>query len=105
VIDASVLADEQVPLAAAAFTDRVTHAAWRSKPVWYIVAGLDRTVPVALERALAERMRAATTTVESSHMIILSQPAAVVRVIESALAALSRHEATITGTGPGVGCA
>jgi pimeloyl-ACP methyl ester carboxylesterase len=85
---ATILAVEQVPLAAKAFTDRLTHAAWRHKPTWYVIAADDRTVPVALERALAGRMHATTTTIQSSHMIIMSHPSAVAGVIDAALTTL-----------------
>jgi pimeloyl-ACP methyl ester carboxylesterase len=88
---AKELASEQGPLSSAAFTDRVRHAAWRSKPTWYIVAANDRTVPAALERALAQRMHATTISLQSSHMVILSHAAEVSRFIGSALAFLANR--------------
>jgi pimeloyl-ACP methyl ester carboxylesterase len=86
---ATMLAAEQGPLGAAAFSDRLHHAPWRSKPTWYMVAENDRTVPVALERALASRMHATTVSVPSSHMVILSHPTEVAALIESALSSLA----------------
>jgi pimeloyl-ACP methyl ester carboxylesterase len=83
--EAAVLAAEQNPLANKAFTDRVDVAAWRSKPTWYVVAGNDRTVPVALERMVAQRMHAKTITIPSSHMVIISHATELTRFISSAL--------------------
>jgi pimeloyl-ACP methyl ester carboxylesterase len=87
---AAALASEQGPLGKAAFADRVHHAAWRSKPTWYVVAEDDRTVPVALERALAARMHATTISIPSSHMVILSHPSEIAGFIEAALTSLAR---------------
>jgi pimeloyl-ACP methyl ester carboxylesterase len=87
--ESSVMAATQGPLAGSAFADKATVAAWTSRPSWYIVAGNDRVVPVDLERKLAERMRATTITLPSSHVIMLSHPAEVAAFIESALATLA----------------
>jgi pimeloyl-ACP methyl ester carboxylesterase len=86
---AVVLAAEQGPLANKAFTDRVDVAAWRSKPVWYVVAGHDRTVPVALERMVAQRMHAKTITIPSSHMVIISHATELSNFIAAALSTIA----------------
>jgi pimeloyl-ACP methyl ester carboxylesterase len=88
---ARILVAEQNPLANKAFTDRVDVAAWRSKPTWYVVAGNDRTVPVALERMLAQRMHARTVTIPSSHMVIISHATELASFIELALKSVSAH--------------
>jgi pimeloyl-ACP methyl ester carboxylesterase len=67
--------------AADLFTRNAPGVAWKSKPSWYIVAKNDRTVQPDLERFLAKRMGATTTEVDSSHVVMLSQPQAVVDVI------------------------
>ncbi len=63
-------------------------AAWRSKPSWYIVARNDRTVHPDLERFAADRMRAKTYEVESSHVPMLSNPKFVLDVIRDAAKAV-----------------
>jgi pimeloyl-ACP methyl ester carboxylesterase len=91
---ANVLVAEQAPLANKAFTDRVDVAAWRMKPTWYVVAGNDRTVPVALERMVARRMHAKTITIPSSHMVIISHATELTSFIVSALKTVSANRAT-----------
>ena len=63
------------------FAARVEGTAWKSKPSWYIVAKNDRTIRPDCERFLAKRMGATTTEVVSSHVVMLSQPQAVIDVI------------------------
>jgi pimeloyl-ACP methyl ester carboxylesterase len=86
---ADTMAVTQGPLNGAAFADKATMAAWKSRPSWYIVAGNDRVVPVELERKLAARMHATTITLPSSHVIMLSHPSEVAAFIDSALATLA----------------
>jgi pimeloyl-ACP methyl ester carboxylesterase len=70
--------------AADLFGAKVEGAAWKSKPSWYIVAKKDRTVQPALQRFFAKRMGATTQEVDSSHVIMLSNPKAVLEVIRTA---------------------
>jgi pimeloyl-ACP methyl ester carboxylesterase len=81
----------QGPTAAAALSTNVTQAAWRSKPSWLVIAGDDRAIPPALEMAEAAEMNATAITVpSSSHVVMLSHPLVVSRMIEQA-AADSQH--------------
>ena len=66
------------------FDQKIEGTAWRSKPSWYIVARNDRTVHPDLQRFVAERMRAKTHEVESSHVPMLSNPKLVMDVIREA---------------------
>jgi pimeloyl-ACP methyl ester carboxylesterase len=77
--------------AADLFGGKVSGAAWKTKPSWYVVAKNDRTVHPELERFVAKRMGATVTELESSHVPMLSQPKAVIDVIRSA--AMSVEEA------------
>ncbi len=56
------------------FNAKVGGTAWKSKPSWYIVAKNDRTVHPDMERFVAKRMRATTTEVAGSHVVMLSTP-------------------------------
>jgi hypothetical protein len=47
---------------------KVTTAAWRNKPSFYIVADHDRMIAPELEKKLAEQMRAKTIHIASSHV-------------------------------------
>jgi len=66
------------------FAAKAGGTAWKSKPSWYIVAKNDRTIQPDCERFLAKRMGATTTEVASSHVVMLSQPQAVIDVIRKA---------------------
>ena len=86
--EADIVFATQGPLAVRCFADKISKAAWRSKPSWYIVAAHDETIPPDVERDLAKRMGAETRVLESSHVPMLSQPAAVAEVIAKAAASL-----------------
>ena len=77
-------ADSQVPWGVDALGGTISEPAWRSKPSWYLVATEDRMIPPPAQRAMAERTGATTVEVAGSHAIFLSQPAAVVELVEQA---------------------
>jgi len=70
--------------AADLFSRNAPGVAWKTKPSWFVVAKNDRTVQPDLERFFAKRMGAKVTEVESSHVAMLAQPDAVVKVIREA---------------------
>lgn len=82
---ALIYATQTAPSASLMAT-QASSPAWKAKPSWYILATNDRAVPPALQRDLAERMRAKITTVESSHFPMISRPQDVLRVIREATA-------------------
>lgn len=88
--DARVLAVVSPPLGASTFNDKVTQAAWTTRPNWYVLSTGDRAVSVALQRQLADRLKAHTTEVSASHMSLLSQPASVANVILDAVRAVGQ---------------
>ncbi len=53
-------------------TARTTVAAWRTKPSWYAVSKLDRTINPDLERFMAARMKATTIEVDAGHLSLVS---------------------------------
>ena len=63
---------------------KVSTAAWRSKPSFYIVADHDRMIAPELEKKLAEQMHAKTIHIASSHVPMLSHPAEVASFIAQA---------------------
>ena len=83
---ANVIGTVQRPTSALAFTDPSGPPAWKSLPSWAVVATSDRAAGTDLVRAHAERVGADITEVAGSHVIMISQPQAVVDVIESAIA-------------------
>jgi len=68
----------------ALLTDRTTVAAWRSRPCWYQVSTEDRTISPELERFLAQRMKATTIELKSSHVSLLSHPREISDLIRAA---------------------
>ncbi|MEJ0060793.1 MAG: alpha/beta hydrolase [Terricaulis sp.] len=87
--DSAFLANSQVPIALSIFGTPVTHAAWRSKPTWSVIASSDRAIDPVLLRQMAERSGAETVEVEASHVIYITQPHAVADVIDRAARAVS----------------
>jgi pimeloyl-ACP methyl ester carboxylesterase len=63
------------------FSAKVSSVAWKSKPSWYVLATNDRMIQPDLQRTFAKDINAKTTTIASSHVPMLSQPAAVAQVI------------------------
>jgi pimeloyl-ACP methyl ester carboxylesterase len=79
-----VLYAAQQPIAADLFAARTTVAAWRGKPSYYAVSARDETTSPDLERFLAQRMKATTIELPSSHVSMISHPQAITDLIERA---------------------
>ncbi|MFX0579516.1 alpha/beta fold hydrolase [Nocardia nepalensis] len=58
--------------------------AWSSIPSRYLVSADDHVIPPASQRFMANRMGATTSEIAASHASLVSQPAAVAAVVESA---------------------
>jgi len=82
--EAAFMADSQVPWGVDALGGSITEAAWRTKPSWYLVSTEDRMIPPPAQRAMSERAGSAVVEATGSHAIYVSQPAAVVALIEQA---------------------
>lgn len=82
--EARVLAAKQGPIFAGNFNEKIKTAAWHTKPVWYILASLDRMIDPHAQAAMAKRMNATVTSVPASHVAMISKPAEVAAVIVSA---------------------
>jgi pimeloyl-ACP methyl ester carboxylesterase len=65
-------------------------AAWHNKPSWFIVASEDGAIHPDLERLMAERAKAKTTVLKSSHVAMLSHPKDVLAVILDAAQTVSK---------------
>ena len=79
-----LLTATQGPTNVSCFVATIGAAAWRIKPSWFVVARNDRTISPDLERAEAENIGAATISLRSSHVVMLSHPVAVAALIEQA---------------------
>jgi pimeloyl-ACP methyl ester carboxylesterase len=85
---ARILAATQGPMAARAFDDKLSVAAWHDKPCWYIVSKMDHMISPDAERAMARTIKAHVTQLNSSHVSMLSHPDDVTKVIEEAVASI-----------------
>ncbi|MEV0247205.1 alpha/beta hydrolase [Nocardia sp. NPDC050712] len=83
-VRAAVLAAGQRPISVAAFTEQTAEPAWRTLPSWYLVAADDRMIPPNGQREMARRANATVTEHAGSHAIAVSNPDAVVGVIDQA---------------------
>ncbi|WP_414647772.1 alpha/beta fold hydrolase [Dyella sp.] len=81
-----LLASVAPPIATATFDGKITHAAWRDKPTWYLVTNGDHALPTPVQRKMADQIGAHRITLASSHMSLISHPKDVVRLIEQAAA-------------------
>ncbi|MDX3571904.1 alpha/beta hydrolase [Streptomyces sp. ID05-47C] len=83
-----ILAAAQRPLAAAAFEETATAAAWRTKPAWALIAGADNAINPEVERFGAKRADATIVEIEgASHAVAVSRPKEVADLIRTAVRA------------------
>ena len=78
------LAKKQRPINGAAFGAKATVAAWHVKPTYYAISANDLMIPPQAEAFFAQRMKAVTVTVPSSHASPVSHPEAIAALIEQA---------------------
>lgn len=74
----------QRPVAASAFTDKATSAAWKTIPSWAAVATNDRAIAPDLERFQAKRAGSHTVEIDASHVVMISHPDAITDLIRDA---------------------
>jgi pimeloyl-ACP methyl ester carboxylesterase len=87
-VQARVMFAVQQALSASTLEDVMTVPAWKSHPTWFMVAAGDEAIPPDAERQFAKRMGATTVEVESGHVAMVSHPAEVTQLIETAAAAV-----------------
>lgn len=72
------------------FTTPITHAAWRDKPTYGLVATEDKSIAPEIQRNMYKRSNTSVTEIKGSHVIFMSQPEAVAKVIIAAAVNASR---------------
>ena len=88
VAQARLVAATQGPWFAGCADDKVTQAAWQSKPSWFVVTEKDRMIPPQLQDAMAQQIGATEVKVNASHVAMLSKPTEVAAaIIDAARAA------------------
>jgi pimeloyl-ACP methyl ester carboxylesterase len=83
-VKAKVLYAAQQPLSVSALGDVMTVPAWKSLPSWYMIAQDDQALPPDVQRMFANRMGATTAEVPSGHLAMVSHPADVAKLTETA---------------------
>jgi pimeloyl-ACP methyl ester carboxylesterase len=64
--------------------------AWKKKPSWYLIATDDKMIPPPAQRFMSKRAGSTVVEVKGSHAVYVSNPQAVVALIEKAAHGVSR---------------
>jgi pimeloyl-ACP methyl ester carboxylesterase len=80
------LAAAQVPWGLGAVQPKLTTAAWKDKPVNYMLTTEDHMVAPTTQRFMATRAKANLVEIKSSHAVMLSHPREVAAFVENAAA-------------------
>src|SRR5262249_38784011 len=85
----AVLAAEQRRITTAALNEPSGVPAWKAIPSWALIGLDDHVIPPAGQLAMANNAGAEVTEIHAPHLSMLSDPAAVTKVIEQAAKATS----------------
>jgi pimeloyl-ACP methyl ester carboxylesterase len=66
------------------FDEKLTHAAWKSKPSWHVISMNDRTLSPAMEEDSAMRSGGVAVKLPTCHVAMLQEPEKVADVITDA---------------------
>jgi len=88
--DAALMAITQRPITEAVLNEKSGEAAWKRIPSWHIYGTGDRNIPPAAMDFMAQRAKARHVVVieDASHVVMVSHPDAVARLIEEAAASI-----------------
>jgi pimeloyl-ACP methyl ester carboxylesterase len=89
--DSALMAATQRPVTDAALAEGSGDPAWKTIPSWFIYGENDKNIPAAVQVFMAERAGAkqAIEVPGASHVVMISQPQAVVDMIMAAISAVS----------------
>ena len=80
------------------FTTPITNAAWKDKPAYGLVATEDKSIAPEIQRNMYKRSNTKVTEVKGSHVIFMSQPETVAKVIIEAAVHASKENSFLTNT-------
>jgi pimeloyl-ACP methyl ester carboxylesterase len=89
-VQTRLMAATQGPISAKSFEEKVSTAAWRTRPSWYVLTQQDHMINPVLQKAMAERIGAHIVNVPTSHVPQLSKPMQVVNAIVAAATEVGR---------------
>jgi pimeloyl-ACP methyl ester carboxylesterase len=89
VAEAKLMASTQRPIAEAAFNEASSTPAWKSTPSWFIYGDRDLNIPASAHAFMAKRANSKETIAVkgASHVVMISHPDAVAKLIEQAAVA------------------
>jgi pimeloyl-ACP methyl ester carboxylesterase len=79
-----IITATQGPLFAHCFDDKITVAAWKTKPAWWVLSLQDQIIPAPLQQGMATAINATVATVGSGHLTPVTHPNEVAAAIISA---------------------
>jgi pimeloyl-ACP methyl ester carboxylesterase len=84
--DAKVMAATQRPITQSALSEKARHSAWKTIPSWFVYGDEDKNIPPQASAFMADRAAAKQTVVVkgASHVVMVSNPKIVARLIENA---------------------
>lgn len=88
--ESAVLASSQAPIFNHVLQDKISSAAWKTKPSYWAVSGADQIIPAAFQQGEAARIKAKVTLIsDGGHVELLSHPKEVAAVILDAAAGVN----------------
>ncbi|MTV36508.1 alpha/beta fold hydrolase [Duganella radicis] len=87
VAETRMMAATQVPVRGLNFQEKVSAAAWKTKPSWYLVSEQDHMIAPELQKAMARNISARTVSLPADHTPHVSRPDDVANLILDAVAA------------------
>lgn len=66
------------------FDEKLTHAAWKTKPSWHVISAKDHTLSPAMEEDGAKRSGGTAVHLQTCHVAMLQEPGKVADVITEA---------------------
>lgn len=75
----------QGPIRVAAFGEKLSHAAWKTKPSWFQITGRDQMIVPEHQEAMAKAIGARISRIDSDHAAMVSHPEAVAATILEAV--------------------
>ena len=89
-VKAKVMYAVQQPLAGSALEEIMGVPAWKSAPLWFLIADSDQAIPPDAERQFAKRMAATIVEVPTNHVAMGSHPDEVLfRIMTAATAVVA----------------
>ncbi|MEI9945609.1 MAG: alpha/beta hydrolase [Chitinophagaceae bacterium] len=82
--EADFMYASQVAFYAKGFATNITEAAWKTKPAYGIIATEDKSINPDIQRSMYNRSNTKVTEIKGSHVIYVSQPEKVAKIIVEA---------------------